>query len=53
MMKIDELLIIQTLKDCGYIKDENDIAEIRIDDDGISIKLNQSLKTSTIEMEVE
>ena len=51
-MKLDELFAIQLLKEQGYIKDENDIAEIKTDDGNIFIKLNKSLETVDITVEV-
>ena len=51
-MKLDKLLIIQMLKDCQAIKDENDIAELKIDDGNIFVKLKQPMEYVEITMEV-
>ena len=52
-MKLNELEIINFLKDIEFIKDVNDIAEIKTDDGNVYIKLNQSIKTVNIELEIK
>ena len=52
-MKLDELEIINFLKDIEFIKDVNDIAEIKTDDGNVYIKLNQSMETVNIELEIK
>ena len=52
-MYLNKLGIIRMLKETGYIKNENDIAEIKIDDGNIYIKLNQAMQTAEITIEVE
>lgn len=51
-MKLDELYVIQILKDFKYIKDENDIAELKIDEGNVYLKLKSSLEYVSIDMEV-
>ena len=51
-MKLDELYVIQMLKDFKYIKDENDIAELKIDEGNIYLKLNSSLEYASMDIEV-
>ena len=51
-MKLDELCVIQWLKDCKYIKDESDIAELKIDNGNIYLKLNSPLEYVSMDVEV-
>ena len=51
-MKLDELCVIQMLKDCKYIKDENDIAELKIDEGNVYLKLKGSLEYASMDIEV-
>ena len=53
-MKLEKSEIIKILKDSGYIKDENDIADIKTDGLGnVFVKFNQSLEHCEIEVKVE
>ena len=51
-MKLDELCVIQMLKDCKYIKDENDIVELKIDEGNVYLKLKDSLEYASMDIEV-
>lgn len=51
-MKLDELCVIQMLKDYKYIKDENDIAELKIDEGNVYLKLKDSLEYASMDIDV-